>query len=320
MRPPSAPDRPAVGARRARPPAPPPSRWTRFVERYGWRAYALPVLVLLTVVALVTTKSSTAIRNAVTRPAGTSTGAVGGPATASANQKVKSDNPSAGSITTVLPSLQLPAGPAYTTTGTGTFTVVPGRSAVLGHGPLHRFTVEIENGVTGVDPHQFAATVMTALSNPQSWIATGSVSLERVDSGPVDFHVSLVSAMRVRQICGYDLPVETSCFSADDGNRVVLNVARWVRGAKAYAGDLATYRLYAVNHEVGHALGHNHSHDCLPNGLAPVMMQQTIGTKTASGQICQPNPWPYPKGTGGAPGAEQPGGGPDLEFFNRNAN
>ena len=116
--------------------------------------------------------------------------------------------------------------------------------------------------------------------------------------------------MTVRNLCGYSQPVETSCYDGGD-SRVVLNVARWVRGAKAYASDLATYRIYAVNHEVGHALGHNHAHQCLAGGLAPVMMQQTIGDKTASGQICQSNPWPYPPGAADAPGAEQVGDGPD---------
>jgi hypothetical protein len=54
------------------------------------------------------------------------------------------------------------------------------------------------------------------------------------------------------------------------------------------------------------ALGHIHSHVCLSNGLAPVMMQQTIGLKSVSGKICQANPWPYPPGATNAPGAEAP--------------
>jgi hypothetical protein len=37
------------------------------------------------------------------------------------------------------------------------------------------------------------------------------------------------------------------------------------------------------------------------------MMQQTIGLRSAtSGQICTANPWPYPAGVAGTPGAEQP--------------
>jgi hypothetical protein len=99
---------------------------------------------------------------------------------------------------------------------------------------------------------------------------------------------------------------------------VILNVSRWTRGAVAFDGDLANYRRYAVNHEVGHALGHNHSHNCLGNGLAPVMMQQTIGTRTAGG-VCRVNPWPFPPGVSDAPGAEQVGDQPDADFFRRNS-
>lgn len=293
------------------------SLWGRFVRRWGWRAYALPILIVLTIFALLTTRAPHTATDCVGGTGALPTAS--GPAMASPSQQVKSDDPGAGSVDSVLPALQLPPGPAYTVHGAGTYSTVPGSSAVIGRGPVRRFSIEIENGVTGVNLQQFAATVMTALSSPQSWIADGSVGLQRVDSGPVDFHVTLVSSMTVRQLCGYSLPLETSCFAADKDNRVVLNVARWMRGAKAYAGDLATYRLYAVNHEVGHAIGHNHSHECLAGGLAPVMMQQTIGTKTASGTICQPNPWPYPRGAKDAPGREEAGDAPDLQFFKINA-
>jgi hypothetical protein len=89
-------------------------------------------------------------------------------------------------------------------------------------------------------------------------------------------------------------------------NRVIFNVARWVRGSTAYVGDLAAYRVYMINHEDGHAMGHRHAHQCLPGGLAPVMMQQTFGLRSAtSGKMCGANPWPYPPGAAGVPGAEQ---------------
>jgi hypothetical protein len=304
-------------------PGPPRQRrglWARFTDRYGWRAYALPFLVVLTIVALATTRSPNAVNRVLgTAPASVPSDQAAGPPQASSTAKIKSDDPGANSVKTQLPAMQLPPGPAYTTTGSGTFSVIPGTSPVIGKGTVHRFTIEVENGVTGVDLASFAATVVSALSNSQSWTADGVTALQRVDSGAVDFHVTLTSSMTVRQLCGYDLPVESSCYSAGANNRVVLNVARWVRGAKAYSSDLATYRLYAVNHEVGHALGHNHAHNCLVSGIAPVMMQQTFGTKTASGQICQPNPWPYPTGVKDAPGPEQPGDDADLNFYRLNS-
>lgn len=304
-------------------PGPPRQRkglWARFTDRYGWRAYALPALVVLTIVALATTRSPDAVKRVLgTAPASVASEQPTGPPQASSTAKIKSDDPGAGAQLQPVPAMQLPPGPAYTTTGRGSYSVIPGTSAVIGKGTVHRFTIEVENGVTGVNLASFASTVVAALSNSQSWTADGVTALQRVDSGPVDFHVTLTSSMTVRQLCGYDLPVESSCYSAAAGNRVVLNVARWVRGAKAYSSDLATYRLYAVNHEVGHALGHNHAHNCLASGIAPVMMQQTFGTKTASGQICQPNPWPYPTGVKDAPGPEQPGGDADLNFYRLNS-
>ena len=61
-----------------------------------------------------------------------------------------------------------------------------------------------------------------------------------------------------------------------------------------------------INHEDGHALGHQHAHQCLPDGLAPAMMQQTFGLQVGRDrQDCQANPWPYPPGVQGRPGAEQ---------------
>jgi hypothetical protein len=134
--------------------------------------------------------------------------------------------------------------------------------------------------------------------------------LQRVDSGAVNFHVDLTSTMTVRKFCGYSIPVETSCYAEAGSvaglsvNRVALNDARWVRGDAAYIGDLTAYRQEMINHEDGHAIGHMHAHQCLADGLAPAMMQQTIGLKTPSGQICAANPWPYPPGATDAPGGE----------------
>lgn len=300
--------------------APPPRRHREtgplqgFVRRYGWRAYALPVLVAVTIAALVSAGGNgrdRATADTGPRPAS--------PPVATGSTAIKADQPGVGARTKAVEAAALPAGPSYTSRGTGRFHVVPGTTNPVGRGQTYRYAVEVEGGIQGVDSAAYARLVDTSLADERSWAGHGDDRLQRVDSGPIDFRVSLVTPMTVRDLCGYDIPVETSCYVRAGGaspvDRVVLNLARWVRGDAAYLGDLAAYRIYMVNHEVGHALGHQHSHSCLPGGLAPVMMQQTIGLRSAgTGQMCQANPWPYPPGTEGAPGKEEPDTPQNSEF------
>lgn len=164
---------------------------------------------------------------------------------------------------------------------------------------MRRYVVEVENGVTGVDVDAFARLVQATLADRRGWTAGGTVTLQRVnDRARADFSVSLTSSLTVRRLCGYEQKIETSCWENSHGaSRVNLNVARWVRGAPSFGHDLLTYHRYMINHEVGHALGHAHSDRCLPTGLAPVMLQQTITLKETTGRhprLCQPNAWPYP--------------------------
>lgn len=289
----------------------------RFVRRYGWRAYALPVLVLVTAAALLTARSNIASSHHQGHGTGTGTPSQP-PPVAQSNTTLHPDLPGANARNTALNAAALPPGPAYTTKGRGTFRVLPGTGKLVGAGHLYRYSIEIENGITGVDLTQFADLVQTTLSDRRSWSGHG-VSIQRVDSGRIDFHVTLVSSLTVRKLCGYDIPVETSCYigagNTSPVNRVVMNDARWVRGSTAYVGDLSAYRVYMINHEDGHAMGHEHAHECLPGGLAPAMMQQTIGLKDPNtGKLCAANPWPFPPGVSGTPGAEQPDTPQNSEF------
>jgi hypothetical protein len=221
----------------------------------------------------------------------TGTGAVPGPA--GRRTDIYVDSPSDGDINSDLPLSALPAGGPYATEGAGRFDVLPGASRVYGQGgPLQRYTVEVEVGVR-VDRTAFARAVERTLGDPHSWGGGGRMTFQRVGSGPVDFKVSLASAMTVRKLCGYTLPFETSCYNGELG-RAIINDARWVRGAVAYGSDLAAYRVYVVNHEVGHALGHGHEPCPRAGALAPVMLQQTLGLDTAGVGRCRRNPWPYP--------------------------
>ena len=115
---------------------------------------------------------------------------------------LKSDAPGTSAQNAVLAAAALPPGPAYTLSGTGTYRVLAGTSPVVGKGPLHRYDIEVENGITGIDLNQFAALVVSTLSDPRSWSGHG-VSLQRVDSGPVDWRLVVERAGDQHQAVGH---------------------------------------------------------------------------------------------------------------------
>jgi hypothetical protein len=167
---------------------------------------------------------------------------------------------------------------------TGNLVPVPGEGEVYGDGPrLIRYQVEVEEGLN-VDPECFARVVEDTLGGERSWIGTGEFSMQRVDSDPT-LRVTLASPPVVDTYC---LPLNTAgIYSCWDGTRAMLNFDRWSSGASAFGDDLVQYRIYMVNHEVGHGLGYGHRDCPTPGQPAPVMMQQT---KTVGS--CTPNGWP----------------------------
>ena len=146
-----------------------------------------------------------------------------------------------------------------------------------------RYRVEVERGLP-YGAAEFAAAVDATLSDRRSWSGSGSHPLVRVD-GDADFRIVLASPETVDRLCA---PLQTrGRVSCRNGFDVVINAWRWQRGAESFGDDLAAYRHYVVNHEVGHALGFGHL-PCPGRGQrAPVMLQQTVGL-----QGCLPNPWP----------------------------
>ncbi|WP_410616626.1 DUF3152 domain-containing protein [Amycolatopsis sp. lyj-109] len=207
-------------------------------------------------------------------------------------------------------SATLPEGVPVTEAGDGTWRVVPGPGHDIGTGKeLLSYTVEIENGV---DVASFGHDVDTILADPRGWTGLGAVTFRRLD-GPAarpDIRISLTSPGTARRpdLCGFGIPFDSSCRLSRD-HRIVVNLARWLRGAHSYDGDLPGYRAYAINHEMGHALGLGHV-GCPASGApAPVMMQQTFGLANTylanlnraepgaaaevrpDGAVCRPNPW-----------------------------
>ncbi|MFF5056003.1 DUF3152 domain-containing protein [Micromonospora sp. NPDC000663] len=159
-----------------------------------------------------------------------------------------------------------------------------------GDGRLLRYRVLVERDIRGLPVAEVAASVSATLNDPRGWTAGGRWRLRRVGAGtPADFTIYLATPGTRDTLC-QDVPDGyTSC---RNGDRVVLNVARWVKAVPGYGANLATYRQYMVNHEVGHRLGLGHER-CPGRGrAAPVMQQQTLGLHG-----CTANAWPYPHGS-----------------------
>ena len=262
-----------------------------FVRRYGWRAYAIPLLTVATLVALVdvavdaTPDAAPAVSNAAGTTAPTPS-VLPLPDTGR-----EPDAPAEGDAEPTAVAPPAPEVATYVQQGAGTVSVVDGASQVYGTGPLRRFVVEVEDGIE-VDGAGFAAAVEATLGDPRSWGGGGRMSFQRVGAaeaatGQYEFRVTLVSPGNMETYCpGVGTGGYTSCRY---GERAVINLARWATAVPDYEGDVATYRQYVVNHEVGHALGQGHE-PCPGDGLlAPVMQQQTLGLNG-----CAKNAWPYP--------------------------
>jgi hypothetical protein len=286
------------------------------LSTYGWRIYAVPVMVAITVLVFIDTG-----RDDGTTPAAGEITGVRGEQQAPAGDPPPED-PEATEKPAVPPNLniptaELPNGAAFAQAGQGDFDILPGRGRRLGNqGDLFTYTIEIERGIDlrpFGGPDSFASLVDTTLADPRGWAASGQVSVQRVDGGDPDIRITLATPDTVHkpEFCGYSIKYESSCWRRDE-NRVMINLARWVRGAVAFGGDIGTYRQYAINHEIGHAFSNGHVGCARTGDLAPVMMQQSFGVANnyvarlndqvgnadpvrADGKTCRYNAWPNPQ-------------------------
>lgn len=309
-----------------------------FVHRHGWRAYAIPVLAALTVVVLLqafrppagpgtdaaapqvvaTVVSGVPTTVTVQRPGPTTTvsptvkppAAVSTPPASSAPSGTMAPDPN-GEFAAKLADAALPPGGQFAATGSGTWHVLKGTGPPQGVGPRKfTYTIEVEDGIQSAEADkEFAAAIDAALADTRSWIGGGEFTLQRIDSGEPSFRISLTSQTTIRDpgLCGFQIQLEASCYNRTAG-RVMINNARWARGAVPFHGDLGSYRVYAINHEVGHALDFGHQPCGENDGLAPVMMQQSWSTSNndlnpidssipKDGKSCRFNPYPFPRGT-----------------------
>jgi hypothetical protein len=173
---------------------------------------------------------------------------------------------------------------------TGQYTRAPGGTARHGSGVLMTYRVEVETG-TGQSAPVFAAAVDATLADPASWTGQGRWSVQRVAGEDVDLVIRLATSATVGKVCEAAGLEDASYASCRTGQLVMINLDRWLNAVPEYRGDIALYRQYVINHEVGHGLGFGHQACPGPGRPAPVMQQQTLGLKG-----CLPNGWPYVAG------------------------
>jgi hypothetical protein len=175
--------------------------------------------------------------------------------------------------------------------GTGRFRALPGHSATLGRsGRLLTFQVLVEGGISGLDRTELGRFVRATYAAANGWTAGGRWRFRHVGPGErPDFTLMLATPATRDRVCGGGYDRYTSCRI---GDRIVLNIDRWVNGVPHYGAPLDTYRQYMINHETGHRLGQAHERCPSPGAPAPVMLQQTHALDG-----CTANPWPYLGGT-----------------------
>lgn len=137
------------------------------------------------------------------------------------------------------------------------------------------------------DLTDFAAGVEAILTNPCGWARAG-VEFARVDGDP-ELRLALASQDEVAA-AAEGCSAQYSCRVQD---QVLINDARWRDSTDLWREQdlgLGAYRHMAVNHEVGHYLGLEHT-ECVSGGEpAPLMQQQSKGLNG-----CTFNPWPLPE-------------------------
>ncbi|MFE9459086.1 DUF3152 domain-containing protein [Streptomyces californicus] len=169
--------------------------------------------------------------------------------------------------------------------GHGTFTVA--RAGVTKKGKGSPYRVEVEDGID-VDPDRAADEIAAVLADPRGWGHDGERTFRQVADESAGLVIMIATPATTDRMCGaYGLKTrgEVNCRG---GEKVMVNLKRWLLGSPQFDGPVAEYRALIVNHEVGHWLGRGHE-TCPGKGRpAPAMMQQIDGLKG-----CVANAWPY---------------------------
>ncbi len=150
--------------------------------------------------------------------------------------------------------------------------------------PEQLVQLHFESRIDDVASEALQKEALQTLNDPRGWTQAGFTFEAKQDA---DFKVILAEGSEVDKLC---LPLRTGgTVSCQNGSTVALNADRWRQGVDHWDSDVARYRQYLVNHEVGHLLGQRHPRPrCpVPGRPAGVMEQQT-----GSLEGCTGNGWP----------------------------
>lgn len=167
----------------------------------------------------------------------------------------------------------------------GTMAVLPGSANARSADTVYTYRFEYEKGLD-IDPAVVARSIHMILNDPRGW----GFGFKRVD-GKADFVLSFASPATINKLC---FPLNTNGqASCSIGDTVNINAKLWANGTSMWTefGKSADdYRIYVVNHETGHFLGHNHEFCPIQGNLAPTMQQQS--SPSGNNRGCIPNGWP----------------------------
>ena len=127
--------------------------------------------------------------------------------------------------------------------------------------------------------------ITSILNDTRGWVKVTEKEFQLVEDTEKEFEFIFASPEKTDELC---YPLETNgIYSCRNEDQIIINFFRWVNGAIDFGSDLETYRLYLINHEVGHILGWGHGGCPKEGALAPVTMQQSKSTMG-----CRPYGWP----------------------------
>ena len=131
--------------------------------------------------------------------------------------------------------------------------------------------VYIESKIDEVTSDMFSYDVIAILNMRDSWLrfSTWDRTLEKDKS---DFQIYLVPEENIVKDHGKSF--KGLSVAALGGPWIHINYNRWKNGSVESKLSLHEYRIYLINHEVGHLLGLEHPKKPT-SGPCPVMWQQT---------------------------------------------